>query len=59
MKLTIQMPSSTSLMPTRWPASVYEMLLLAVHADATASGHEGIAIVQRVGQVGQANIRSR
>jgi hypothetical protein len=32
--------------------------LLAVHADATASGHQGIAIVQRVGQVGQANIRS-
>src|SRR6185503_14236033 len=33
--------------------------LFAVHADASASGHERIAIMQRVGQVGQADIRSR
>jgi len=31
--------------------------LLAMHADATASGNEGIAVVQRVGQIGRANLR--
>src|SRR6185437_5872905 len=40
MKLTSQMPSSTSLMPSFWPASTVEMLnFLRCRQKATASRH--------------------
>src|SRR5215469_11655196 len=52
-----QMPSSTSLMPRRWPASTCEMLMrVAVHADATAMGDQDLAVVQRIAALGQVAI---
>jgi hypothetical protein len=53
MKLASQIPASTSLMPSFWPASTVEMLiLLRCRANASASGDEQIAVVERIGQFG-------
>ena len=60
MKLTSQMPSSTSLMPRLWPASTRrDVDLLAMHADAAAGGDEDVAVMEGIGEIGQAVIAAR
>ena len=57
MKLTSQMPLSTSFSPGFWPASTVETLIFfAMHADASARGDEVFAVVEGVGQVGQSEV---
>ena len=60
MKLTSQMPSSTSLIPRHWPArhSVDDDFL-AVQTDAAAGGDEDVTVMQRVGEVRQTVVRPR
>src|SRR6266536_2603642 len=54
MKLTSQMPSSTSLIPTVWSARTVEMLIfLRCMQMRLRAGDENVAIMERIGEVGQ------
>ncbi len=60
MKLTIQMPSSTSLIPRRWPARTVETLKrFRCMQNSAACGDEDVAIVQGICEFGQAVITAR
>jgi hypothetical protein len=51
------MPSSTSLMPSFWPANTTEMLIfLRCRQGASASGDDDVAVVEGMGQFGRAGI---
>jgi hypothetical protein len=55
MKLTSQMPSSTSLMPSFWPASTSgDVDPLAMKAESPACGDDDVAIVEWIGELWQA-----
>ena len=59
MKLTIQMPSSTSFEAEALTGEHgRDVDFLAMHADATAGGDEDVAVVQRIGELWQALIGS-
>ena len=54
MKVTIQMPSSTSFNPNLWPAMTVELLIfLPVHADAAAGCDESVVVVVSVAVIGR------
>ena len=51
MKLTSQMPSSTSLIPRRLTGEHgRDVDLLSMHADAAAGGDEEVAVVEGIGR---------
>jgi hypothetical protein len=57
MKLTSQTPSSTSLIPRRWPARTVEALIrLRCMQMRPQSGDEEVAVVQGIGEFRQAVI---
>ena len=57
MKVTSQIPSSTSLMPSLCPAmTVEDVDFLSVDADTAAGGDEDVAVVEGIFEVGQTPI---
>jgi hypothetical protein len=57
MKLTSQMPSSTSLTPTAWPArDLLRLIFLRLEAESAATGDEHGSVVERVMRLRNAGI---